>query len=81
MLQDNFVEVEKEASILVSNTVMMPPNLMTEVSHMLYRYMEPIALMYLETMIEDIFLSSIKIFKNILSSSMCSYDEGVEDDN
>ena len=48
---------------------------------MLDRYVVRIALMYLETIVEVIFLLSIKTFKNILASSMCSYGEGVEDDN
>ena len=60
---------------------MMPLNLMTAVSHMLDRYVEPIALMYLETIVEDIFLLPIKTFKNILDSSISSYDDGVEDDS
>ena len=81
MLQDNFVEVEKKASIVVSKTVMMPLNLMTEVSHILDRYVEPIALMYLETIVKYIFLLSIKTFKNILAFSISSYDDGVEDDS
>ena len=48
---------------------------------MLDRYVEPIALMYLETIVEDIFLLSIKTFKNILAPSISSHDDGVEDDS
>ena len=54
---------------------------MTEMSHILDRYVEPIALMYLETMVNYIFLLSIKTFKNILAFSISSYDDGVENDS